>query len=280
MAPLPQCLICHHIVTVITYSETLNCRRGSRLHMPKLRHMIILEKEFQLATWKASLLMGHLHSSISVLWGGCLLQSYDLLLMLLITSWHFGSTKTWGAILNSVQKVEALIEPATPKQKRHQDTLLTPSPKKKPRLFTTLFSSPPLENPFSLAGFSPSLPNSTSPASTSCTEPATEPEADVEDDVEAPPGKPRKTRARVLKKWEAVASESSSVQLLSVVPTFPSLSSILSSTSHPYLHSDCTSLFVLNPTSFTSIPIQHVIFFLFKQFQFLSTCMSFVMTFL
>ena len=144
--------------------------------------------------------MGHLHSSISVLWGGCLLQSYDLLLMLLITSWHFGSTKTWGAILNSVQKVEALIDPATPKRKRCQDTLLTPSPKKKPRIFTTLFSSPTLENPFSLTALSPSLPISTSPASTSHTKPATEPEVDVEDDVEEPAGKSRKMRARVLKK--------------------------------------------------------------------------------
>src|SRR5260370_15980839 len=117
-----------------------------------------------------------------------------------ITSWHFGLTKTWGAILNSVQKIDALTEPATPKQKRCQDTLLTPSPKKKPRIFTTLISSLSLENPFSLTALSPSLPISTSPASTSHTEPATEPEADVEDDVEEPAGKSRKMRVQVLKK--------------------------------------------------------------------------------
>src|SRR5260370_26418923 len=76
--------------------------------------------------------MGHLHSSISVLWGGCLLQSYDLLLMLLITSWHFGSTKTWGAILNSVQKVKALIEPATPKRKGARIPFSHPAPRRSP----------------------------------------------------------------------------------------------------------------------------------------------------
>src|SRR5260370_29754857 len=116
-----------------------------------------------------------------------------------ITSWHFGLTKTWGAILNSVQKIDALTEPVTPKQKRCQDTLLAPSPKKKPRIFTTLFSSP-LENPFSITSLSPSQPISTSPASTSHTEPATEPEADVVYDVEEIAGKSRKMRARVLKK--------------------------------------------------------------------------------
>src|SRR5258708_1843245 len=100
----------------------------------------------------------------------------------------FGSTKTWAAILNSVQKVQAITEPATPKQRRCQDTLLTPSPKKKPKVFTTLFSSPTLDLPFSLAGSSslelsntaPSEPAATSPASTTITEPATSPE-DIED---------------------------------------------------------------------------------------------------
>jgi len=66
-------------------------------------------------------------------------------------------------------------------------------------LYNPLFL-PTFGNPFSLTVLSPSLPISTSPASTSQTEPATEPEADVVYDVEEIAGKSRKIRARVLKK--------------------------------------------------------------------------------
>lgn len=52
--------------------------------------------------------------------------------------WKIKGSKTWSAILNSIQKVESLDIPETPIKKRVRDTFLTPSPTKKPKLFTAL----------------------------------------------------------------------------------------------------------------------------------------------
>src|SRR5260221_2128813 len=52
--------------------------------------------------------------------------------------WKIKGSKTWSAILNSIQKVDSLDIPETPIKKRVRDTFLTPSPTKKPKLFTAL----------------------------------------------------------------------------------------------------------------------------------------------
>ncbi len=52
--------------------------------------------------------------------------------------WKIKGSKTWSAILNSIQKVDSLDIPETPIKKRVWDTFLTPSPTKKPKLFTAL----------------------------------------------------------------------------------------------------------------------------------------------
>ena len=55
-----------------------------------------------------------------------------------IFRWKIRGTKTWSAILNSIQKIDALDQPQTPIKKRLHDTVLTPSPTKKPKIFTPL----------------------------------------------------------------------------------------------------------------------------------------------
>jgi len=60
MANLALSLIWHHIVTVIIYSETLNCRIELKLHMPKLRHMINLEKKVPVGDLKSVFIDGTL----------------------------------------------------------------------------------------------------------------------------------------------------------------------------------------------------------------------------
>ena len=52
--------------------------------------------------------------------------------------WKIRATKTWSAVLNSIQKIDALDQPQTPIKKRLCDTILTPSPTKKPKIFTPL----------------------------------------------------------------------------------------------------------------------------------------------
>src|SRR5260370_17945767 len=52
-------------------------------------------------------------------------------------------TKTWCAVLNSIQKIDALDHPETPIKRRLQDTVLMPSPTKRPKLLTSLnFGTP------------------------------------------------------------------------------------------------------------------------------------------